>query len=249
VNKTLLPSWAYGVLSIVGAVLVGSMLVNWIDIGWETQTGLGVAWEHKHWLFLVPVAGALLVATASTRSEYTRLAAIAAGVVVSGAVMFQFAKSIVFDGGVDTWLIFGGAGAILGGIPSTRKSWRIAGGVAVLAGFFAPWDSTSMFQVLTSDGVDMLAAFGVTIRLLWLVPLAGIAAIASGVSAGPKSGRLALASGVAVFGSVAWVLGSFANLVLAWGAWAALGASALALIIGVLAPGSATRPMLPAAKA
>ncbi|MEO8705539.1 MAG: hypothetical protein ABI867_36250 [Kofleriaceae bacterium] len=247
-NKTFLPSWAYGVLTAVGVVLIGSMFVNWIDVGWGSSSGFGIAWEHKHWLFLVPVVGALLVAAASTRSEYTRLAAVAAGVVVSGMVMFQFAKSIVFDGGVDTWLIFGGAGVILGGISSTRKSWRVAGGIAVLAGFFAPWDHDSMFRGLTSEGVDMLAAFGVTIRVLWLIPLAGVAAIASGVSAGPRSGRLALASGVVVFGSVAWVLGSLANLVLAWGAWAALGASALALVIGVLAPGQATRPALPAAR-
>jgi hypothetical protein len=248
VNKTpFLPSWAYGVLSVCGVVLVASMFVNWTDT-WESRTGLGLAWGENRWLFLVPLAGAALAATAAARSELTRLAAIAAGVVVTGYLMFQFAKSILLDGGVDSWLIFGGAGVVLGGITNTRRNWRVAGGIAVLAGFFAPWDSQSMFSVLTSDQVAVLAdGMGVTVRILWLIPLAGIVAIGSGVSSDARSGRAALVAGIAVFGSVAWVIGSLANLVFAWGAWAALGASTIACVIGVLAPGSAIRPALPAA--
>jgi len=237
-----LPSWAYSVLSICGAVLVASMLVSWVSAMGESHSGLGLAWHDNHWLFLVPLVGAALAITSATRSELTRLAAIAAGVTITGYVLFQFAKSVVFDGGVDSWLVFGGAGAILGGVSPRRSSWRIAGGVAVLAGFFAPWSDHSMFDALTSDEVAFLRdGLGVTVRILWLIPLAGLAAIGSGVSASTSSGRLALASGLAVFGAVAWTIGSFANLVLAWGAWAAVAASAIALVVGVLAPGSARR--------
>lgn len=226
------------------------MFVNWIDVsGVATQTGLGIAWEHKHWLFLVPIAGAVLAATAGSRSKYTRFAAIAAGLVVAGDVMFDSTKSIILDGGVATWLVFGGAGVVLGGVASTRRSWRVAGGLAVLCGFFAPWDSESMFRILWNGQAAALAdAFGIAMRILWLVPIAGVAAIASGLSSHAKSGRLALVAGIAVFGSVAWLVGSVANLMFAWGAWAALGASSIALVIGVFVPGVAARPAL-AAKA
>ena len=243
-NKTFLPAWAYGLLSAIGAVLVASMFVNWVDVGGESATGLGLAWEHEHWLFLVPVVGVLLAVAAGSRSEYTRLAAIAAGVVVSGNVMFQFAKTLFVDGGVDTWLVFGGAGVILGGVAATRRSWRVVGALAVLAGFVAPWDDQSMWRLLTSRELDFLTdGLGITVRVLWFVPLAAIVAIGSGVSSHAKAGRVALVAGLAVFGAFAWMIGSAANLVLAWGAWAALGSSALALVIGVLAPGSTTKPV------
>ncbi len=232
-----LPNWAYSVLSVCGVVLVASMLVSWVSLMGESHCGLSLAWNANHWLFLVPLVGVALAVTAATRSELTRLAAIAAGVTISGYVLFQFARSVVFDGGIDSWLVFGGAGAILGGVSPRRASWRIAGGVAVLAGFFAPWSDHSMFDGLTSDQLPLLTdGLGVTVRILWLVPLAGIAAIASGVSTSAKSGQLALVSGLAVFGAVAWTIGSFANVVLAWGAWAAVLASAIALVVGVLAP-------------
>ncbi|MBS1123245.1 MAG: hypothetical protein H6Q90_5473 [Deltaproteobacteria bacterium] len=243
-----LPAWAFGVLSAAGVVLVASMFVNWVDVGGQSATGLGLAWDNMSWLFLVPVVGGLLAASAANRSEHTRLAAIAAGVVVSGDVMFQFAKNLV-DSGVDTWLILGGAGVILGGITTTRRSWRVAGGAAVLVGFFAPWDDSSMWRMLTSHELDFLTrGLGITVRILWFVPLAGLVAVASGSSVSARGGRLALVAGATVFGSFVWVIGSAANTVLAWGAWAALGASALALVIGVFAPGSATRPAV-AAKA
>lgn len=241
-KKTYLPSWTYGVLSVVGVILVASMLVTWVDVGWQSRTGLGLAWHDQHWLFLVPLTGALLIGAASARSELTRLAAIAAGVVVAGDVLFQFARGLI-DGGVDSWLLFGGAGVILGGIPESRRGWRIAGGVAVLAGFFAPWDDTSLWNLLTSDELELFTAFGITLRVLWLIPVAGLLAIGSGASAHPRSGRGALAAGALVFGAFLWVIGSAANLVLGWGAWAALGASATALVIGVLAPSVATRPV------
>src|SRR5688572_10200497 len=79
VKKTL-PASVFGILSFIGVALIGSMFLNWIDVGgaW-TRTGLRMAWSDNHWLFLVPLAGAMLLAAAATRSPYTRLAAIVAG--------------------------------------------------------------------------------------------------------------------------------------------------------------------------
>lgn len=222
------------------------MFFAWVDVGGESRNGLWFAWNHEKWMFLVPVTGALLLAAASTRSEMTRLAAIAAGVIITGQVVFQFARGML-DGGIDTWLMFGGAGVILGGVSSARRGWRVAGGIAVLAGFFAPWDDQSLWKALTSRELDFLTdAFGVTFRVLWLVPIAGVLAIGAGISSHAKAGRAALVAGLMVFGSFAWMIGSLANLVLGWGAWAALGGSTIALLIGIFAPGQANKPTAPA---
>jgi hypothetical protein len=133
-------------------------------------------------------------------------------------------------------LVFGGAGAILGGVSSRRSSWRIVGGLAVLAGFFAPWSDDSMFAVLRSDDLSVITeGFGVTVRILWLIPVAAVVAIGSGVSSSPKSSGAALGAGLVVLGSIAWTIASFASLVLDSGAWAALAASAIALVVGLLA--------------
>jgi hypothetical protein len=230
--KKSLPAWAFGILGTVGVVMVVSMVFAWVDAFGQTTSGLRLALDANHWLFLVPAAGALLVAAASTRSEYTRIAAIAAGAVVSGDVMFQFAKGLLHSG-VDSWLVFGGAAVILGGISDRKRSWRIAGGAAVLAGFFAPWTHESMFRALWAAGDVFGDMF--SFRVLWLVPVAGATAIFSGAQSAARGGKLALASGLAVYGSFLWVIGSAAVLVLGWGAWAAFGASTVALVLGLFA--------------
>ena len=228
--KRSLPAWAFGILGTAGVVMVVSMLFAWVDFG-DRVSGLRLAWDGNHWLFLVPAAGALLVATASARSEYTRFAAIAAGVVVAGDVVFEFAKGILHSG-LDGWLLFGGAGAILAGANASKRHLRVAGGLAVLAGFFAPWTSHSMFRELWA--ADELLGFA-SYRVLWLVPVAGLVALASGADVTPRGKKLALASGLGVYGAFLWLIGSAAALVLGWGAWGAFGASAVALVLGLFA--------------
>lgn len=216
------------------------MLLNWIDLGGELEmSGLGLAWEANHWLLLVPVAGAALVASAATRSEHTRLAAIAAGIAITGYVLFGVARSMLHSG-LDTWLILGGAGAMLAGVSKERAMWRAIGGIAVIAGFIAPWADASMWQLLTSGYAGDLG-----IRIMWLVPVAAITGIISAGSA-TKGAGLAAASGIAIYGTFLYIIGSVAWAVFGIGAWAALGASTVALIIGVLARGPAELP--PAAK-
>jgi len=131
--------------------------------------------------------------------------------------------------GLDTWLILGGAGVMLAGAGKERASLRALGGAAVLVGFFAPWADASMFKVLTSGYVE-----GFTIRVLWLVPIAGVTGLVSAASK-LTGGKLAAASGVAVYGAFLFVIGSVALYVFGIGAWIALGASTVALVIGVLA--------------
>ncbi|MGE0871389.1 MAG: hypothetical protein AB7P03_22700 [Kofleriaceae bacterium] len=234
-----LPSWTYHLLCACGLVLIISMFVPWVDFMEQTVTGFGVAWHDNRWLFLVPLAGAFLIATAASRSELTRLTAISAGILIAGYVMYSFAKSILIDGGLDTWLIFGGAGVCLAGGSGARRDLRLLGGVAVLAGFFAPWDNESLWRGLTEIPAEISGVFG--LRLLWLVPTGGMATILGALSSRPRAGVWAVVGGVAVFGSIGWVGFSALHLVLGYGAWSALGASAIALAIGVLVPGAASR--------
>jgi hypothetical protein len=92
-----------------------------------------------------------------------------------------------------------------------------------------------LFHGLRQAG-DVSDMFGISTAVLWSIPLAGIAACASANMIGVRGRRVALFSGVAVFASILWFIGSIANLVFAWGAWATFGASATALVIGLLAP-------------
>lgn len=232
-NKQL-AGWANQVLTVAGVVLVAAFFVAWIGNG---TTGWTIARHAEHWLFLVPISGAVLALAAGSRSSATRPAAIAAGLLVAGDLMFEMLRGAL-HGGLELWLMLGGAALVLASVSAKYRSLRVIGGIAVLAGFFAPWTHDSMFRGLL-DGADFAAALGVNIKILWLIPVAGIAAIASTKQTGPGASKLALVSGLAVFGSMLWMIGSIANLVFAWGAWATLGASTAALAIGVLAPGAA----------
>jgi hypothetical protein len=232
VTKTI-PDWASRALTVVGGVLIASMFLNWIDFGPFTQSGFTLA-EDKRWLWLVPISGAVLCLAAATKSPFTRLAAMFAGVLVTGDVLFNVGKSVL-DGGLEGWLLFGGAGALLAGASEKRKDLRVIGGLAVIAGFVAPWTSDSMFRtLLDGDKVEAASCLGIHLRVMWLLPVAGIAAIAG--AAHPQGGKIAIGAGIAVYGSILYIMLSAARLVFGYGAWAALGASVVALVLGVLAP-------------
>ena len=238
--KTTLPRWATGILSVVGVVMLASLLLDWVSVGGEHVRGLTIAWDEKRWLLLVPVSGLLLLGAAASRSHYTRAAALFAGVVVAGDLIVEMMWGMM-KGGVEPWLIFGGAAAMIAGMATSRRSLRGLGGLAVLAGFFAPWSELSMASALWHGG-DLAGEIGINAAVLWAIPIAGGAGIASMVSKGAWGARLTLLAGVAVFGAFLWFLGSAASLILAWGAWATLGASAVALVLGVLAPAQAPAP-------
>lgn len=226
-----LPKWAFGVLGVVGVILVGSMILNWVDLGGPfTVRGYSIALHDNHWLLLVPVAGGLLVGAAATRSEHTRLAAIFAGVVVTGYVLFGLTRGIL-TAGLETWLMLGGAGAMLAG--AKDRTWlRAVGGIAVIAGFFAPWADLTLAGALWRGYVG-----GLAFKALWLVPVAGVLGV---ISAGNRTSgaKLAAGAGIMVYGTFLLAIGATAMLVFGLGAWAALGASTVALAIGVLARGT-----------
>ncbi len=235
--QTKLARWATGLLTIVGVVLVAAFFLAWITDG---TSGLGLAWDGERWLFLVPLAGLALALAAITDSPYTRLAAVVAGVLVAGDLTFDLLRGVL-HGGPDLWCMLGGAGLVLAGASEKNKGLRGVGGLAVLVGFFAPWTSESMFRGLVGDGAEMAAVFGISIRVLWLIPVAGLAALASSAMAGAQGKRVAAIAGIAVYGSLLWMIGSVANLIFAWGAWLTLAGSATALALGVLAPGAAPK--------
>jgi hypothetical protein len=230
-NKKL-AGWATSVLAIVGVVLIGAFFVAWVKDG---TTGLSIAWHQEHWLFLVPASGVLLATTASAKSAQTRLAAIAAGLLVAGDLMFEMLRGML-HGGADLWLMLGGAIIVLAGLGDKQRTLRAVGGLAILAGFFAPWTDDSLWKALRSEEIDFLAQMGINVKVLWLIPVAGVASLAASAMATKPGRNITAVSGIAVFGSILWMIGSVANLVFAWGAWATLGASATALALGVLAP-------------
>jgi hypothetical protein len=223
-----LPSWAFGVLAILGLAMTGSMVLNWVDVGGMfTARGISLALEENHWLLLVPIAGVGLFLAAITRSSQTRLAAVIAGVAVTGYVLLALAKSMVHSG-LDTWLILGGAGLLCASTGKGKTIPRVIGGAAVLAGFFAPWADMSMFRALTSGFTS-----GISSNVLWLVPVGGVLGV---ISAGNReNGKLAATAGILVYGSILLVIAMVAIMVFGIGAWIALGASAMALIVGVIA--------------
>jgi hypothetical protein len=246
-QRTPLATWASSLLAVVGAVLVGAMFVDWIDVGGEiTATGYRIAADDKPSLFLVPIAGLILLAAAAFRSAYTRLAAVGAGALVVGGVAFWIVRDMA-KSGADAWLIFGGAAVVLAGVGAKRRGLRALGGLAVLAGVVAPWATASLLDVLTSDEAGAaFAELGVSIGILWAIPAAAVLAIASAASTATWAPKLAATAGIAIYGAFLYLLGSVANLVLAWGAWATLGAGALALVFGLLAPGQAAGAAAPA---
>jgi hypothetical protein len=234
-----LPGWAFGLLSVLGVVMIGSLALPWIDLGGMFSVrGYRLALDDNHWLLLVPVAGLVMTLAASTRSPHARLAALAAGLVVAGYVLFGLARSIIHSG-LDTWLILGGAGLMLAGAKDSPFV-RALGGAAVLVGFFAPWADFSMFHTLRLAHNE-----DVTFNVLWLVPVGGVL----GILAGVKGAKLAYAGGAMVYGTFLLVIGVAAWMVFGLGAWLALGASSVALVIAVLAraPAPAVAPV-PAAK-
>lgn len=238
-----LPGWAFGLLSVLGVVMIGSLALPWIDLGGMFSVrGYRLALDDNHWLLVVPVAGLVMTLATSTRSPHARLAALFAGLAVAGYVLFGLARSIIHSG-LDTWLMLAGAGLMLAGAKQ-RPLVRALGGAAVLAGFFAPWADFSMFRALRL----MHGADGFTINVLWLVPIGGLLGLlAAGNTA--KGTKLAYAGGALVYGSFLLVIGLSAWLVFGLGAWLALGASSVALVIAVLAraPAPAVAPV-PAAK-
>jgi hypothetical protein len=223
---------------LAGVALIAAFFAPWIGVAGESVSGWFIASEVKTWLFVIPLSGALLALAAASGSRYTRLIAVAAGLAVTGDIVVNVLDGVL-HGGADTWLLLGGAGAILAGIADQRRSLRAIGGLAVLLGFFAPWSDSSMFAALTDDGLggDLIDALGVSFRVLWAIPAAGVLAIGAGFVGKPIGRKLAAGAGIAVYAAFVWAIGSLANVFLAWGAWTTLVASTLALVLGLLAPG------------
>ena len=220
-----LPGWAFAPLSATGVVLVVSMFLAWLDAGPLRVSGFSLA-SGDRWLWLVPCAGLGLAVTAASRSRHTRLAALAAGIVVAGDVTFEVARGLLHMR-ADGWLVLGGAALLLMAASPERQWLRVVGGLAVLAGFFAPWSALPAYRDAMSGS-----------PLLWAIAVAGAAGVASGFMAHAKSGLLALVSGAAVYAVLLLALGEAAYAIFGLGAWSAFGASAFALVIALVAPGA-----------
>ena len=67
-----------------------------------------------------------------------------AGLLVAGDISYEMLRGVVHSG-LDLWLMLGGAVVKLLAGFSEEQSLRSIGGLAILAGFFAPWTSQSLF--------------------------------------------------------------------------------------------------------
>ncbi|HEY1547206.1 MAG TPA: hypothetical protein VGG28_05275 [Kofleriaceae bacterium] len=221
-----LPAWAFSVLAVVGVVMVVAMVLPWIDVsGFElSATGVSMAWHDNHWMFLVPAAGAMLTAAAATRSKHTRLAACFAGLVVAGDVIYSFASDILTMS-TGSWLVVGGALAVLLGVPVARRQLRIIGGLAMVVGFFVAGGIHTDAMSMTGSGIA----------------IAGVVAAISGTSTSTKAGWVALIAGASPFAFIALGIGFTAFVVFGIGAWSAFGASLAALVIALAVPATKAR--------
>ena len=222
-----LPPWATSMLVVPGIVMVAAIFFAWIDAGPLSLSGLQLARMGDRWMWAVPAAGALLAITAATRSTYTRWAALAAGLVVAGDVVFELAKGILhmdWEG----WMVLGGAAIVLIGAPVERRALRAIGGVAVLVGFFAGGGAGAAGEAPTWITV-----------LMWTIAGAGAVGAASAAIATPSGSKLAIAAGASIYAVLVVLLVYVAYEVFGIGAWGAFGASAVALGVSLLVPGVA----------
>jgi hypothetical protein len=223
-------------LVVPGVVMVAAMFFAWIDLGPLSLSGFQIARMGDRWLWAVPAAGGVLAFAAATRSSYTRWAALAAGLVVAGDVVFELAKGMLhmeWEG----WMVIGGAAVILLGAAPERRALRAIGGASVVIGFLA------------GHGIDAadLAPTWIAV-VLWAIAASGVVAMASAALATPTGRSLALASGLAIYALLLGLMVYAAYEVFGLGAWAAFGASAVSLVVSLLVPGEGGAAAAPVAK-
>jgi hypothetical protein len=225
----------------VGCALVAAFFLSWTaDWGGGGTSGWQIAHEHR-WLYAIPLGGLLLALVAGSRASYTRHVAFAVGALVVGDFAYHLLRGIV-QSNLETWLLLGGGATMLVGMAPERRVLRAIGGVAVLLGLFAPWQSHDGWYVsLSFDLVDLVSMLGVAIILIYVTAIAAVVAIASSFTERPWGRTAAMVAGLAVFVTYFWLLLAVAKLFLGWGAWITLGGSAFALVLSLVAPGDRDR--------
>jgi len=231
--NTKLASWASTLLVVSGVVLVAAFFLAWIAGGGPS------GWQLAHderWLYAIPASGLLLALAAGTESKYTRLAALAAGLLVCGDFAYHLLRGVIHSN-LSTWMLLGGAATMLCGISPARRALRAVGGIAVLLAFFQPWEHhTAIRLTLDLSLSDLMSVMGIAIILVYASMLAAVVAIISAFTTKPWGKTAALAGGFLVFLAYFWMLLAIATLFLGWGAWMTLGASSFALVVAVVAP-------------
>ncbi|MBP6633214.1 MAG: hypothetical protein KBG28_30990 [Kofleriaceae bacterium] len=218
-------------LAAVGALLVVAFFMPWISLAGASASGWEVARKVDGWYFVVPGLGLVLAAAAATRSSAARSAALLTGAVILGAVVYQ----VIGAADLASWLVVGGGVVALAGAADERRALRAAGGALALVGFFAPWSDGSLWHALRGDDDLVRALLGYTKLALWAIPVGAVLGLGATVAAGKVGRTLAVVAGAAIIGGLVWTVGSVANAVLGWGAWATLALGAVALVGGLLA--------------
>lgn len=234
-TKTL-PGWTFVVFAVLGAALIGSMALTWAGEDPFAVSGYVLATQFSKWLLLVPISGVCLLLLALTKSPHVRLAALAAGVVTVGYLLFVIALSMM-HGGADLYMIIGGATALVIARKPQRAPLRALAGLVIIVGFFAPWTARSAFRFLIQEhtGLELF------IHVFWLILVGGILGVASAF-AKQKATTLAVTGAVLVFAAFATVLAIAVIFVLHFGSWIALGAGVLSMIVALVAPRTPTAP-------
>ena len=236
-----LAPWASSLLVVAGVVLLGAFFLAWIAGGGPSGWQLA---HDEHWLYVIPASGLLLAFAAGTESKYTRLAALAAGLLVCGDFAYHLLDGVIHSN-LSTWMLLGGAATMLLGIPHKQRALRAVGGAAVLLAFFQPWEHHTAIRLTVHISLrDLLSVMGIAMILVYASMLAAVVSIISAFTTKPWGKTAALIGGFLVVLAYFWMLLAIATLFLGWGAWMTLGASSFALVVAVVAPSAiAARPL------
>jgi hypothetical protein len=243
-------------LALAGIAMVVAFFGPWLDFfglvqasGLDLATSSGAGWK-RHLLWLYPVGGATLATLAWRADARARAFAFFLGGAVVALALYDTASSLAQNVRYGCWITIGGAlVAFACGLTRGDRGWSVVGGALILIGFFLPWLGEGRGAMSGWDLARLAHAPDPlpSPKWLYLIPLLGVTAALSGVTAGARGRIVSVIAGAAVIGVLAFLYIRTLNMVLGWGAWLTL-LSGLASLAGALLLTASRRRLTPAAR-